>query len=374
MSLDGARPASALTMASAIERSSCGSKHDDGSSSTSGSDVRFDEMVGTPQAAASRTGRPTPSSTDGITDSDAPWSTATSSSSSSAPVKTTRSPTPASRAHDSQRRRTSDVCAVAITRWWRLGRACSTSAHARIRPSVFLRSSPPVTATTYASMSAGALGRLVVGGRRPTARTSARRPSRWWQSDRTDSPVRSTRSWRRTPRWRAAWSTVRASGARSCDCRSALASTRYVSGKRYGITSYMTAATGSRASATTRGIGSSAIGCSINWVATNQVPGSACCRITCGLQRWIVRPGTASMSTSTSTSDPRGRSREHRRHQAVQQAGHPPTDAALAGRGVIDGPRIHQERPHGVVGVRPRCAQDAAVPEAAASRSSMSAS
>jgi hypothetical protein len=146
---------SALTIAAAMACGSCGSKHAAGSSSTSGSDDKFDAIAGTPHAAASSTGSPKPSSSEGITASDAPCRTATSSSSSSPPVNTTRSRMPASVAHCVQRCNTGGVCAAAMTRWWESPSARSTCVQARRSPSVFLRSSPPATATTYSRNGGG---------------------------------------------------------------------------------------------------------------------------------------------------------------------------------------------------------------------------
>ena len=94
------------SIAAAIADGSIGSKSAAGSAITSGSDETAEQIAGHPQAAASATGRPNPSSIDGITDSAAVWSRRTIRSSSMPPVNSTVSSHPASTAHSSHCSRT----------------------------------------------------------------------------------------------------------------------------------------------------------------------------------------------------------------------------------------------------------------------------
>ena len=139
----------AHSIARAISRTSLASNNASSQSITSGSDELFEQIVMQPHAAASATGKPKPSSSDGITDSRAAWYSATISSSVTVSVKTTScSVSPIESATSRQRARTTGTAAHAMTSWCDARSSLAIEPQARINLGVFLRSSPPVTATT----------------------------------------------------------------------------------------------------------------------------------------------------------------------------------------------------------------------------------
>ena len=103
--------------------------------------------------------------------------------------------------------------------------AASASAQARIRPSVFLRSSPPVTATTYGPTSEGITRALrgrgsAVGGANFASTPAPIMPIRERGKSNSVAAVSAANS-----EIASRASTVRASGARSCAWQRALGST-----------------------------------------------------------------------------------------------------------------------------------------------------
>ena len=188
-----------------------------------------------------------------------------------------------------------------MTNWCDVRSSLAIEPQARIKPGVFLRSSPPVTATTSPRDTSTPLPtrrckRVVVTDPAQNCGSTAAPTTRIRDRSKlnTDALVSAEKV-----EFATIASNVRTSMARNCDCRNALGSVKYCSGYRYGMTSCRTPTTRNPASVIMRGTTSSGIGCNIICVHMNQVSADAA-RTVLGSKGATVNSGIASSHNCSS--------------------------------------------------------------------------